>query len=88
MSDNGVGPACSVLGSSARRSTARLSSPCGPRSARANWTLCSRSARLLESNPVLMRLRELETLGKIAGNSKLNVVLGERSLAERIVNLL
>jgi len=46
------------------------------------------TAKLLESNPVLMRMRELETLEKIAGNSKLSVVLGEKGLAERVVNLL
>jgi len=46
------------------------------------------TAKLLESNPVLMRLRELETLEKISGNSKLSVVLGEKGLADRIVNLL
>lgn len=46
------------------------------------------TARLLESNPTLMRLRELEVLEKVAGNSKLNVVLGEKGLAERVVNLL
>jgi regulator of protease activity HflC (stomatin/prohibitin superfamily) len=46
------------------------------------------TAKLLESNPTLMRLRELEVLEKVAGNSKLNVVLGEKGLAERVVNLL
>lgn len=46
------------------------------------------TAKLLENNPVLMRLRELEVLEKVAGNSKLNVVLGEKGLAERVVNLL
>jgi regulator of protease activity HflC (stomatin/prohibitin superfamily) len=46
------------------------------------------TARLLEDNPTLMRLRELDVLEKIAGNSKLNVVLGEKGLADRIVNLL
>ena len=46
------------------------------------------TARLLENNPTLMRLRELDVLEKIAGNSKLNVVLGEKGLADRIVNLL
>ncbi len=46
------------------------------------------TARLLDSNPTLMRLRELDLLEKIAGNSKLNVVLGEKGLADRIVNLL
>lgn len=46
------------------------------------------TARLLENNPALMRLRELDVLEKIAGNSRLNVVLGEKGLADRIVNLL
>ena len=35
-----------------------------------------------------MRLRELEVLEKIASASKLSVVLGEKGLAERVVNLL
>lgn len=46
------------------------------------------TAKLLEENPTLMRLRELEILEKIAASSKLNVVLGEKGLAERVVNLL
>ena len=46
------------------------------------------TAKLLENSSTLMRLRELEVLEKIASNSKLNVVLGEKGLAERVVNLL
>jgi regulator of protease activity HflC (stomatin/prohibitin superfamily) len=46
------------------------------------------SARLMDENPSLMRLRELEVLEKVAGNSKLNVVLGEKGLADRIVNMI
>jgi regulator of protease activity HflC (stomatin/prohibitin superfamily) len=46
------------------------------------------TAKLLESSQTLMRLRELEVLEKIAGSGKLNVVLGEKGLAERVVNLL
>ncbi len=46
------------------------------------------TARLLENNPTLMRLRELDVLEKVAGNAKMNVVLGEKGLADRIVNLL
>jgi SPFH domain / Band 7 family len=46
------------------------------------------TARLLEGNPTLMRLRELEVLEKVAGSGKLNVVLGDKGLAERIVNLI
>jgi regulator of protease activity HflC (stomatin/prohibitin superfamily) len=46
------------------------------------------TARLLADNPVLMRLRELEVLEKIAASSKLNIVLGEKGLADKVVNLL
>jgi regulator of protease activity HflC (stomatin/prohibitin superfamily) len=46
------------------------------------------TARLLENNPTLMRLKELDLLEKIAGSATLNVVLGEKGLADRIVNLL
>lgn len=46
------------------------------------------TAKLLADNPTLMRLRELEVLEKIATTGKLNVVLGEKGLADRVVNLL
>ncbi|MCO6459750.1 MAG: slipin family protein [Pirellulaceae bacterium] len=46
------------------------------------------TARLLADNPTLMRLRELEVLEKIASAGNLSVVLGEKGLAERVVNLL
>jgi regulator of protease activity HflC (stomatin/prohibitin superfamily) len=46
------------------------------------------TARLLADNPVLMRLRELEALEKIAAAGHLNVILGEKGLADRVVNLL
>jgi len=46
------------------------------------------TAKLLDNNSTLMRLRELDVLEKIAGNSKLNVVLSEKGLADRVVNLL
>ncbi|MDF1745807.1 MAG: slipin family protein [Gimesia sp.] len=46
------------------------------------------SAKLLQDNPVLMRMRELEVLEKIASQNKLNIVLGEKGLADRVVNLL
>jgi regulator of protease activity HflC (stomatin/prohibitin superfamily) len=46
------------------------------------------TAKLLENNPTLMRLRELEVLEKVAGTSELKVVLGEKGLADRVVNLL
>ncbi|MDB5349216.1 MAG: rane protease subunit, stomatin/prohibitin [Planctomycetota bacterium] len=46
------------------------------------------TARLLADNPVLMRLRELEALEKIAMAGHLNVILGEKGLTDRVVNLL
>jgi regulator of protease activity HflC (stomatin/prohibitin superfamily) len=46
------------------------------------------TAKLLQENPVLMRLRELEVLERVAGANKLNIVLGEKGLADRVVNLL
>jgi hypothetical protein len=46
------------------------------------------TAKLLENNPTLMRMRELDVLEKIACSSKLSVVLGEKGLADRVVNLL
>jgi len=46
------------------------------------------TAKLLQDSPTLMRLRELEVLEKIAVAGKLNVVLGEKGLADRVVNLL
>jgi regulator of protease activity HflC (stomatin/prohibitin superfamily) len=46
------------------------------------------TARLLQDNPTLMRLRELEVLEKVATSTKLSVVLGEKGLTDRVVNLL
>ncbi|MCC5844415.1 MAG: hypothetical protein JJU05_09205 [Verrucomicrobia bacterium] len=46
------------------------------------------TARLIHENPTLMRLRELEVIERIAENGKLNVVLGEKGLADRITHLL
>lgn len=46
------------------------------------------TARIFESNPTLMRLRELEVLEKVAEKANLSVVLGEGGLAERVVKLL
>ena len=46
------------------------------------------TARLLETTPLLMRLRELEVLEKVAGKANLTVVLGEGGLADRVVKLL
>ena len=46
------------------------------------------TAKLLQENPVLMRMRELEVLERVAQANKLNIVLGEKGLVERVVNLL
>ncbi len=46
------------------------------------------TAKLLSDNPTLMRLRELEVLEKIASTGNFNVVLGEKGLADRVVNLM
>jgi regulator of protease activity HflC (stomatin/prohibitin superfamily) len=46
------------------------------------------TARLLAESPTLMRLKELEVLEKVAASGKLNVVLGEKGLADKVVNLL
>lgn len=46
------------------------------------------TARILDSNPTLMRLRELEVLERVAGASNLQVVLGETGLTDRLVKLL
>ena len=51
------------------------------------------TARVLSDNPLLMRLRELEVLERIASAGKLSVILGERGptdkgLADKIVSLL
>ncbi|MDR1486148.1 MAG: slipin family protein [Planctomycetaceae bacterium] len=46
------------------------------------------TARLLENNPTLMRLRELEVLEKFAANGKLQVIVDEKKLTDRVVNLL
>jgi regulator of protease activity HflC (stomatin/prohibitin superfamily) len=46
------------------------------------------TARLLAENPTLMRLRELEVLEKVVASGKMSVILGEKGLADRVVNLL
>ena len=46
------------------------------------------TAKLLQENPALMRIRELEVLEKVAAGGKLNVILGDKGLADRIVNLI
>jgi regulator of protease activity HflC (stomatin/prohibitin superfamily) len=46
------------------------------------------TARILESSPTLMRLRELEVLEKVSEKANLTVVLGDKGLADRVVKLL
>jgi len=45
------------------------------------------TAKILESSPTLMKLRELETLEKVAGKANLTVVLGEEGLANRVIKM-
>ncbi len=46
------------------------------------------TARILAENPVLMRLRELETLEKVAAAGKMKVILGDKGLMEKVTSLL
>jgi regulator of protease activity HflC (stomatin/prohibitin superfamily) len=46
------------------------------------------TARILESNPTLMRMRELEVLQTITSNTQMSVVLGEKGLTDRVIKLL
>jgi regulator of protease activity HflC (stomatin/prohibitin superfamily) len=46
------------------------------------------TAKLLAESPTLMRLREWEVLEKIASSGELKIVLGEKGLSERVMNLL
>lgn len=46
------------------------------------------TAKLLAENPTLLKLRELEVVERVAAGGKLSVVLGEKGLADRVVNLL
>ena len=46
------------------------------------------TAKILESSPTLMRLRELEVLEKVSEKANLTVVLGEKGLTDRVVKLL
>jgi len=46
------------------------------------------TAKILESNPTLMRMKELEVLEKVSEKANLNVVLSEQGLADKVVKLL
>ena len=48
----------------------------------------SNTAKILESSPTLMKLRELEVLEKVAGKANLTVVLGDEGLTSRVVKML
>jgi regulator of protease activity HflC (stomatin/prohibitin superfamily) len=45
------------------------------------------TAKILESNPTLMKLKELEVLEKVADKAHLTVLLGEDGLTNRLVKL-
>jgi regulator of protease activity HflC (stomatin/prohibitin superfamily) len=45
------------------------------------------TAKILEGNPTLMRLRELEVLEKVTAKAKLNLVLGDKGLADTVVKI-
>ena len=46
------------------------------------------TAKILETNPTLMKLRELETLEKVANKANLTVLLGDEGLAGKVVKML
>ncbi len=46
------------------------------------------TAKILESNPTLMKLKELEVLEKVADQANLNVVLTESGLGDRVLKLI
>ena len=46
------------------------------------------TAKILESSPTLMKLKELEVLEKVAHKANLTVVLGDEGLANKVVKLL
>ncbi len=45
------------------------------------------TAKILESNPTLMKLKELEVLEKVAGKANLTVLLGEDGLTSKVMKL-
>lgn len=46
------------------------------------------TAKILESSPTLMKLKELEVLEKVAGKANLTVLLGDEGLAGKVVKML
>lgn len=45
------------------------------------------TAKLMESNPTLLRLRELETLERVIAGSNLSVVVGDSNLSDHVLKL-
>lgn len=45
------------------------------------------TARMLADNPALMRLRELETVERIAAGGKLTVVVGDKGIADKVADM-
>jgi regulator of protease activity HflC (stomatin/prohibitin superfamily) len=46
------------------------------------------TAKILDTNPTLMKLKELEVLEKVADKANLTVLLGDEGLASKVVKLL
>jgi regulator of protease activity HflC (stomatin/prohibitin superfamily) len=46
------------------------------------------TAKMLEDSPMLLKLKELEVLERIAASSKLNLILGNEKLTEKVINLI
>jgi hypothetical protein len=46
------------------------------------------TAKLLADNPALMRLRELETLERVAASGTLQVLVGEGGLTDKVTKLI
>ena len=46
------------------------------------------TARLMESNPTLLRLRELETLERVTAGAEIKVVVGDKGMTENVLKLL
>ncbi|MFT5128826.1 MAG: regulator of protease activity HflC (stomatin/prohibitin superfamily), partial [Rhodothermales bacterium] len=45
------------------------------------------TAKILDANPTLMRLRELEAMERVVANAELTLVLGEQGLSDRLSKL-
>lgn len=54
----------------------------------ASMRMQANTAKILENNPTLMRLRELEIIEKVAEKANLTVVLGDGNLKDRVVKMM